>query len=48
MALFDRLFGAKPEENLEESPLVEEEVQEEVAAPSMLDERQTEPEDEPA
>lgn len=48
MALFDRLFGAKPEENLEESPLVEEEVQEEVAAPSMLDERQTEPEAEPA
>ena len=48
MALFDRLFGAKPEENLEESPLVEEEVQEEVAAPSMLDVRQTEPEAEPA
>ena len=48
MALFDRLFGAKPEENLEESPLVEEEVQEEVAAPSMLDESQTEPEAEPA
>ena len=48
MALFDRLFGAKPEENLEESALVEEEVQEGVAAPSMLDESQTEPEAEPA
>ena len=48
MALFDRLFGAKPEENLEESTLVEEEVQEGVAAPSMLDESQTEPEAEPA
>ena len=48
MALFDRLFGAKPEENLEESALVEEGLQEEDAAPSVLDESQTEPEAEPA
>lgn len=48
MALFDRLFGAKPEENLEESALVEEGLQEEDAAPSLLDESQTEPEAEPA
>ena len=48
MALFDRLFGAKPEENLEESALVEEGLQEEVAAPSMLDEPETGTETEPA
>ena len=48
MALFDRLFGAKPEENLEESALVEEGLQEEDAAPSMLDEPETGTETEPA
>ena len=48
MALFDRLFGAKPEENLEESALVEEGLQEEDDAPSMLDETETGTEAEPA
>jgi len=48
MALFDRLFGAKPEENLEESPLVEEAVQEENAAPEILEETDAKTEAEPA
>ena len=48
MALFDRLFGAKPEENLEESALVEEGLQEEGATPSVLDEPETGTEAEPA
>ena len=48
MALFDRLFGAKPEENLEESALVEEGLQEEDATPSVLDEPETGTETEPA
>ena len=48
MALFDRLFGAKPEENLEESALVEEAVQEENAAPEILEETDAVTEVEPA
>ena len=48
MALFDRLFGAKPEENLEESLLVEEAVQEENAAPEILEETDAKAEAEPA
>ena len=48
MALFDRLFGAKPEENLEESALVEEAVQEENAAPEILEETDAVTEAEPA
>lgn len=48
MALFDRLFGAKPEENLEESILVEEAVQEENAAPEILEETDAVIEAEPA
>ena len=48
MALFDRLFGAKPEENLEESTLVEEAVQEEDAVPEILEETDAVTEVEPA
>ena len=48
MALFDRLFGAKPEENLEESTQVEEVVQEENAAPEILEETDAKAEAEPA
>ena len=48
MALFDRLFGAKPEENLEESTQVEEVVQEEDAALLMPDEAEVKAEAEPA
>ena len=48
MALFDRLFGAKPEENLEESALVEEAMQEENAAPEILEETDAKAEAEPA
>ncbi|WP_373712433.1 signal recognition particle-docking protein FtsY [Streptococcus sp.] len=48
MALFDRLFGAKPEENLEESALVEEAVQEEDAVPEILEETDAVTEVEPA
>ena len=47
MALFDRLFGAKPEENLEESTQVEEAVQEETA-PEILEETDAVAEAEPA
>ena len=48
MALFDRLFGTKPEENLEESALVEEAVQEEDVAPEILEETDAVTEIEPA
>lgn len=48
MALFDRLFGAKPEENLEESTQVEEAVQEENAASEILEETDAKAEAEPA
>ncbi|MFN8649212.1 signal recognition particle-docking protein FtsY [Streptococcus sp.] len=48
MALFDRLFGAKPEENLEESTHVEEAMQEENAAPEILEETDAKAEAEPA